>query len=98
MQPAKVPVKGAHGPLIEHKNVAISNIAGYSDKLVYPCAPQDNRPLEAELIIVRPPAVSHRTLPCQCGQEPEHPRRRPPRRRLAVSPLSRRSSTAPCRL
>ena len=34
--------------VLSDKSVAISNIAGYYDKILYTCSPQDNRPFEAE--------------------------------------------------
>jgi hypothetical protein len=34
--------------LLSDTDVAISNIAGYYDKILYTCSPQDNRPFEAE--------------------------------------------------
>src|SRR5262249_27936882 len=34
--------------LLSDKYVAISNIAGYCDKILYACSPQDNRSVEAE--------------------------------------------------
>src|SRR5882672_7018824 len=34
--------------LLSDKYVVISNIAGYCDKILYACSPQDNRPFEAE--------------------------------------------------
>jgi len=47
--------EGQHTPslkkpdtLLSDKNVAISNIAGYCDKILYACSPQDNRSVEAE--------------------------------------------------
>jgi hypothetical protein len=47
--------EGQHTPslkkpdtLLSDKYVAISNIAGYCDKILYACSPQDNRPFEAE--------------------------------------------------
>ena len=43
MKPAKVHVKCAPGPLSERADVAISNIAGFSDKILYTCALHNNR-------------------------------------------------------
>src|SRR5262249_51663850 len=47
--------EGQHTPslkkpdtLLSNKDVAISNIAGYCDKILYACSPQDNRSVEAE--------------------------------------------------
>src|SRR5262249_27742697 len=39
MKPEKVHVKGTHGRLLSDTDVAISNIAGYCDKILYTCSP-----------------------------------------------------------
>src|SRR5215510_13512340 len=52
--------EGQHTPslkkpdtLLSDKYVAISNIVGYCDKILYACSPQDNRSVEAGHLIER---------------------------------------------
>src|SRR5215831_15452424 len=48
--------------LLSDKDVVISNIAWYCDKILYACSPQDNRPFEAERW------VGQGTRPRRCPQ------------------------------